>query len=91
MKKRIHQMHTVDRLAKTLAVNLNDLSCRCERLHDSMMVISVIAEDLPGLDTLEELANAAGRVAGFLEEIQELSNKLPSTDQFELIARDITC
>jgi hypothetical protein len=91
MKKRIRQMHTVDRLAKNLAVNLNDLSCRCERLHDSMMVISVIAEDLPGLDTLEELANTAGRVAGFLEEIQELSNKLPSTDQFELIARDITC
>jgi hypothetical protein len=91
MKKRIHQMHTVDRLAKTLAVNLNDLSCRCERLHDSMMVISVIAEDLPGLDTLEELANAAGRVARYLEEIQKLSKTLPSPDQFQLIARDITC
>jgi hypothetical protein len=56
-----------------------------------MMVISVIAEDLPGLDTLEELANAAGRVARYLEEIQKLSKTLPSPDQFELIARDITC
>jgi len=91
MKERIRQMHKIDRMAKDLAVNLNDLSCRCERLHDSMMVITVIADDLPGLDTLDELATAAGRVVGFLEEIQELSKNLPGPDQFDLIASDFTC
>ena len=91
MKERIRQMHKIDRLAKDLAVNLNDLSCRCERLQDSMTVINVIAEDLPGLDTLDELAAAAGRVAGYLEEIQQLSKNLTGLDQFDLIASDFTC